>query len=474
MAKKDELKQRLLDQLAELYFLRNNGQMYEFQAWSIKGRQLANIDDEDIRNDQKFSQLQNLNTYNDEEPLLETKHSLNDSISPPAKKVRKESPVRSQPPATTESLSTTVAPTITTTTEATATTDTAERIEPKREPEPANEETLGDSAGALDSSTRLGGPTSSPSSREELAAQDTVPQISESAVSGSEQVDKQPQRSPAAVASEQPALANEQQVAPSSSSLSASKEPADQTAEAIEIKPSVQSTNVEQTPLAAESDAPPADKSSSLKTVEIEVPANEDSVRAAQEANVSRRIAELRKQGLWSARRLPKLQEPPRPKTHWDYLLEEAKWLHNDYKLEKKWKRDAARKLAHAAYRSVHNKKTQVARIEREKLQYVRKIAASLSKEVRSFWSSIEKIVDFRQQTKLEETRKKAWGLHLNYILDQTSKFSNSCLEEQPQPQPLPLPQTLATNEVGNNYLNNKESEDIEMKNTVIAVSISY
>ena len=35
------------------------------------------------------------------------------------------------------------------------------------------------------------------------------------------------------------------------------------------------------------------------------------------------RIAELQREGLWSEKRLPKVAEPPRAKTHWDYLLEE-------------------------------------------------------------------------------------------------------------------------------------------------------
>ena len=58
------------------------------------------------------------------------------------------------------------------------------------------------------------------------------------------------------------------------------------------------------------------------------------------------RIAELRREGLWSARRLPKVQEPPRNKTHWDYLLEEAQWLATDFVQERRWKKAAARKVS--------------------------------------------------------------------------------------------------------------------------------
>lgn len=67
--------------------------------------------------------------------------------------------------------------------------------------------------------------------------------------------------------------------------------------------------------------------------------------RAKQEAQVMHRVAELRKDGLWSARRLPKVQEPTRNKAHWDYLLEEMQWLAADFAQERKWKKAAARKV---------------------------------------------------------------------------------------------------------------------------------
>ena len=68
-------------------------------------------------------------------------------------------------------------------------------------------------------------------------------------------------------------------------------------------------------------------------------------MRARHEAEVMKAISELRKEGLWGASRLPKVQEPPRIKTHWDYLLEEMQWLATDFANEKKWKINAARKV---------------------------------------------------------------------------------------------------------------------------------
>ena len=68
-------------------------------------------------------------------------------------------------------------------------------------------------------------------------------------------------------------------------------------------------------------------------------------MRAQQEAKVIKSISELRKEGMWSVGHLPKVQEPVRIKTHWDYLLEEMHWLATDFDNEKRWKMNAARKV---------------------------------------------------------------------------------------------------------------------------------
>lgn len=64
-----------------------------------------------------------------------------------------------------------------------------------------------------------------------------------------------------------------------------------------------------------------------------------------QENQIHQRIAELRKEGLWSPRRLPRLQEAPRPRAHWDYLLEEMQWMATDFAQERRWKVAAAKKV---------------------------------------------------------------------------------------------------------------------------------
>lgn len=68
-------------------------------------------------------------------------------------------------------------------------------------------------------------------------------------------------------------------------------------------------------------------------------------VEAKKEAEVLKRVAELRKEGNWSLTRLPKVQESTRCKAHWDYLLEEMHWLATDFAQERRWKRGICKKV---------------------------------------------------------------------------------------------------------------------------------
>lgn len=141
------------------------------------------------------------------------------------------------------------------------------------------------------------------------------------------------------------------------------------------------------------------------------------------------RIAELQRDGLWTDRRLPKLQEPQRPKAHWDYLLEEMVWLAADFAQERKWKKAAAKKCARMVQKHFQDKAMAAQRAEKAQELQLKRIANIISKEVKFFWSNVEKLVEYKQHTKLEEKRKKALDQHLSFIVDQTEKFSMQLAE---------------------------------------------
>ncbi|KAI8977108.1 hypothetical protein BDF20DRAFT_913480 [Mycotypha africana] len=60
------------------------------------------------------------------------------------------------------------------------------------------------------------------------------------------------------------------------------------------------------------------------------------------------KIEALKKKNLWSLRQLKKHKAPPRAKSHWDCMLDEMKWMHTDFKEERKWKIASAYMIAKA------------------------------------------------------------------------------------------------------------------------------
>ncbi|KAF8768478.1 Helicase domino like protein [Argiope bruennichi] len=147
--------------------------------------------------------------------------------------------------------------------------------------------------------------------------------------------------------------------------------------------------------------------------------------RAKQEAYVMQRVGDLRKEGLWSMKRLPKVAETPRIKAHWDYLLEEMAWLATDFAQERKWKKAAAKKCARMITKYFQEKEIKAEKAEKEEQLKLRKIASTIAREIKQFWSNIEKLAEYKQQTWLEEKRKKVLDTHLNFIVDQTEKYSS-------------------------------------------------
>lgn len=104
------------------------------------------------------------------------------------------------------------------------------------------------------------------------------------------------------------------------------------------------------------------------------------------------RITELQRDGLWSERRLPKVQEPTRIKAHWDYLLEEMVWLAADFAQERKWKKAAAKKCARMVQKHFQEKAIQAQKAEKSQELRLKKVASFVAKEIKTFWANVEKV----------------------------------------------------------------------------------
>ncbi|XP_072312932.1 uncharacterized protein srcap isoform X2 [Eucyclogobius newberryi] len=147
--------------------------------------------------------------------------------------------------------------------------------------------------------------------------------------------------------------------------------------------------------------------------------------QAKHEADIENRTQALKREGFWSMKRLTRLTEPPRPKVHWEYLCEEMQWLSADFAQERRWKRGVARKVVRMVMRHHEELRQKEEKAKRDEQSKIRKVAASIAKEVRAFWSSVEKVVQYKQQSRLDEKRKKALDLQLDFIVGQTEKYSD-------------------------------------------------
>ncbi|XP_053536051.1 E1A-binding protein p400 isoform X2 [Ictalurus punctatus] len=146
--------------------------------------------------------------------------------------------------------------------------------------------------------------------------------------------------------------------------------------------------------------------------------------QAKLESQVHQRVAELRKEGQWSASRLPKLQEASRPKSQWDYLLEEMQWMAADFAQERRWKMAAAKKLVRTCARyHVEVRKAEERKKMEEELR-LRNIASVIAREVDYFWSNIEQVVEIKLHLEILGKRQKVLRLQKSGTKGQSSKSS--------------------------------------------------
>uniref|UniRef100_A0A672QWV2 Helicase SRCAP-like n=1 Tax=Sinocyclocheilus grahami TaxID=75366 RepID=A0A672QWV2_SINGR len=178
---------------------------------------------------------------------------------------------------------------------------------------------------------------------------------------------------------------------------------------------------------------------------------------AKHEAEIEHRTLALKREGFWSLKRLSRITEPVRPKVHWDYLCEEMQWLSADFAQERRWKRGVARKVVRMVMRHHEELRQKEERAKREEQAKLRRVASSIAKEVRSFWSSVEKVVQYKQQSRLEEKRKKALDLQLDFIVGQTERYSDM-LSQSLQAAPVHSSDTAAVSK--QSQLNTVDEDD--------------
>ncbi|KAM3298267.1 hypothetical protein ACQJBY_039958 [Aegilops geniculata] len=122
-------------------------------------------------------------------------------------------------------------------------------------------------------------------------------------------------------------------------------------------------------------------------------------------------------------------REPRKPKVHWDHVLGEMVWLSKEFESERKWKLSMAKKIAQRANMGVVDQATKDEKKQKEGEHRLRKVALNISKDVKKFWTKIEKLVLYKNQLEVEERKKKALDKQLDFLLGQTERYSTMLAE---------------------------------------------
>lgn len=160
-----------------------------------------------------------------------------------------------------------------------------------------------------------------------------------------------------------------------------------------------------------------------------EFPRGELERRAQHDAYVLYRVAEFRRKGLWSARRLPRVHEPFRAKTHWDYVLGEMAWLASDFVGERRFKVALARKVARAVVRYHEDARMAEERAARQERERLRRIASTMAREMRKFWAKVERVVQYKYSIMAEASRRRQMDRQLDQLVGKSEELSATIAE---------------------------------------------
>lgn len=199
--------------------------------------------------------------------------------------------------------------------------------------------------------------------------------------------------------------------------------------------------------------------------LQLRVKMEEDAL-LMQEESLRAQMDDMIKHGKWTVLERRKA-EPSRNKTHWDFLLQEMDWLAKDFKEEREWKRQQAKRHARSVFRwHVAQAKKEERRQKEEEMQ-LRKAAGQIARMVRrEFWSKIEKIVMLKRQNRIEQTKQKFLEEKRDLIVEQTEKFSRMLSKELGSVDTPTTPETIVSSSIRKDEQKRSAEDDLNVKAT--------
>ncbi|KAI6233629.1 hypothetical protein M3Y99_00899400 [Aphelenchoides fujianensis] len=152
----------------------------------------------------------------------------------------------------------------------------------------------------------------------------------------------------------------------------------------------------------------------------------EDSI--TNDFEVLDRVNDRRKDGAWADTRLPICEDAPRPKTHWDFLLEEMRWMALVARNERNHRKHFAKKMGrwilkrHNAIAAQQARREPALVNERE----ARRHCGQIAQMIEDFWAKAKKLVDHFQEETEEATRRRNLENELTILVAEADKMSKS------------------------------------------------
>ena len=113
---------------------------------------------------------------------------------------------------------------------------------------------------------------------------------------------------------------------------------------------------------------------------------------------------------------------------HWDFTMKEMMWLATDFQAERKRQMSLAKKLASAVHQYHKTRESRRQRGLAEAELKRRRLAAKLGRDVKGWWTKIERVIAYKQKCSADEERRQAMNKQLVTLVKQTEKYTESLI----------------------------------------------
>ena len=114
---------------------------------------------------------------------------------------------------------------------------------------------------------------------------------------------------------------------------------------------------------------------------------------------------------------------------HWDFTMKEMMWLATDFQAERKRQISLAKKIATAVKQHHKTRESRRMRELAEAELKRRRLAARIGREVKGWWTKIERVIAYKQKCSADEERRKAMNKQLVTLVKQTEKYTESLIK---------------------------------------------